>query len=648
MHSETPLISVRGLSRRFPGGETEVTVLRDIDLDIHAGEMVAIIGQSGSGKSTLMNILGCLDRPSGGQYLIDGKNTATMSSSERAALRREHIGFIFQRYHLLSDLKARENVAMPAVYAGMDADARLQRADALLTRLGLSERTKYRPGQLSGGQQQRVSIARALMNGGRIIFADEPTGALDSESGQEVMTILRELHREGHTVILVTHDPQIAASADRIIEIKDGRIIGDTRKRERNPDAPQPAIPNHGRDLLGLGRLASAFAMAVKAIFGHKLRAFLTMLGIIIGIASVVSMVALGQGSQQSVLENISDLGASTINIFPGTFGDRRSFRIRTLTAKDAEVLARQSFVAAATPVIESGATLRIGNRDLTAQIQGVGQQYFQVQNLPIASGRNFSQLDIDNAAALALIDTRNAQELFGQENPLGKIILLNNMPAQIIGTIDTSKQNQFAAGNSVNVWMPYSAVGSRLQGRSRVSNLLVRIHDDIDSTIAEDAITRILTRRHGAKDFTLFNNDSIRKTITQTVQTLSLLISAIALISLVVGGIGVMNIMLVSVTERTQEIGIRMAVGARQGDIMRQFLIEAVLLCLIGGLLGIALAFGLGQLLKILNAPFTMIYSTTSIIAAFACSTAIGILFGYLPARRAARLDPVEALTSD
>ena len=648
MHSETPLISVRGLSRRFPGGETEVTVLRDIDLDIHAGEMVAIIGQSGSGKSTLMNILGCLDRPSGGQYLIDGKNTATMSGSERAALRREHIGFIFQRYHLLSDLKARENVAMPAVYAGMDADARLQRADALLTRLGLSERTKYRPGQLSGGQQQRVSIARALMNGGRIIFADEPTGALDSESGKEVMTILRELHREGHTVILVTHDPQIAASADRIIEIKDGRIIGDTRKRERNPDAPQPAIPNHGRDLLGLGRLASAFAMAVKAIFGHKLRAFLTMLGIIIGIASVVSMVALGQGSQQSVLENISDLGASTINIFPGTFGDRRSFRIRTLTAKDAEVLARQSFVAAATPVIESGATLRIGNRDLTAQIQGVGQQYFQVQNLPIASGRNFSQLDIDNAAALALIDTRNARELFGQENPLGKIILLNNMPAQIIGTIDTSKQNQFAAGNSVNVWMPYSAVGSRLQGRSRVSNLLVRIHDDIDSTIAEDAITRILTRRHGAKDFTLFNNDSIRKTITQTVQTLSLLISAIALISLVVGGIGVMNIMLVSVTERTQEIGIRMAVGARQGDIMRQFLIEAVLLCLIGGLLGIALAFGLGQLLKILNAPFTMIYSTTSIIAAFACSTAIGILFGYLPARRAARLDPVEALTSD
>ena len=648
MTTETPLLSVRGLVKRFPSGEAEVTILHDLHLDIYAGEMVAIIGQSGSGKSTLMNILGCLDRPSAGEYRIDGKNTAKMDSGERARLRREHIGFIFQRYHLLSDLKARDNVAMPAVYAGMDSDARLQRADALLTRLGLADRTKYRPGQLSGGQQQRVSIARALMNGGRIIFADEPTGALDSESGKEVMTILRELHREGHTVILVTHDPTIAQSADRIIELKDGVIIADTRQRARNEDAPVPKIPNHGRDLFGLGRLASAFAMAVKAIFGHKLRAFLTMLGIIIGIASVVSMVALGQGSQQSVLENISDLGSNTINIYPGTFGDRRSFRVRTLTAKDAEVLAQQSFIDSTTPVIESSATLRIDNRDLSAQIQGVNSQYFQVQNIPIVAGRNFNPLDIDNATAVALIAQSSEKNLFGTESAIGKVILLNNMPAQIIGLVDTSKQQQFRSGNTINVWMPYTAVGSRLQGRSRVSNVLVRISDSIDSTIAEDAITRILTRRHGAKDFTLINNDSIRKTITETMQTLSLLISAIALISLVVGGIGVMNIMLVSVTERTQEIGIRMAVGARQGDIMKQFLIEAILLCLLGGVLGIALAFGLGQLLQLAKSPFTMIYSTTSIIAAFVCSTAIGIIFGYLPARRAARLDPVEALTSD
>lgn len=648
MQEATPLLSVRKLSRRFPGGETEVTVLHDIDLDIYAGEMVAIIGQSGSGKSTLMNILGCLDRPSSGEYFIDGKNTAQMGAGERARLRREHIGFIFQRYHLLSDLKARENVAMPAVYAGMDAQARLARADGLLTRLGLAERTKYRPGQLSGGQQQRVSIARALMNGGRIIFADEPTGALDSESGKEVMAILRELHAEGHTVILVTHDPGIAQSADRIIELKDGRIIGDTRKRARNPDAPTPKIPDHGRDFLGLGRLASAFAMAIKAIFGHKLRAFLTMLGIIIGIASVVSMVALGQGTQQMVLDDISGLGTSTINIFPGTFGDRRAFRIRTLTAKDAEVLAQQSFIEAATPVVQSGATLRIDNRDLSAQIQGVGRQYFQVENIPVSAGRNFNRQDIDNANAVALIDESSGQQLFGRDNPLGKVILLNNMPATIIGVVDTSKQQRFGASNSISVWMPYTAVGSRLNARSRVSNLIVRIADGVDSTVVEDAITRILTRRHGAKDFTLFNNDSIRKTITQTTQTLSLLISAIALISLIVGGIGVMNIMLVSVTERTQEIGIRMAVGARQSDIMRQFLIEAVLLCLLGGILGIALAFGLGQALKLANAPFTMIYSTASIIAAFVCSTAIGIIFGYLPARRAARLDPVEALTSD
>lgn len=644
----TPLLSIRNLSKRFPGGETEVTVLHDLDLDIYAGEMVAIVGPSGCGKSTLMNILGCLDRPSDGEYRIDGKNTAHMNASERAALRREHIGFIFQRYHLLSDLKARENVAIPAVYAGVNAETRLARADALLTRLGLAERTQYRPGQLSGGQQQRVSIARALMNGGRIIFADEPTGALDSESGREVMEILRELHREGHTIILVTHDPQIAASADRIVELKDGRIIADTRRISLNEAPPVPPQPKRGRDFLGLGRLASAFHMAVKALFGHKLRAFLTMLGIIIGIASVVSMVALGQGSQEKVLEDISDLGANTIQIYPGTFGDRRSFRIRTLTAEDADVLASQSFIAAATPTVDASATLRLGSRDLSANITGVGAQYFQVQNIPVINGRNFTRQAIANGDAVAIIDEGSARQLFESEDPVGNIILLNNMPAQIIGVVDTSKQQRFTAGNIINVWLPHTAVTSRLQSRNRVSSIIVRIADGVDSTIVEDAITRILIRRHGSKDFTLFNNDSIRETITEVTQALSLLISAIALISLIVGGIGVMNIMLVSVTERTREIGIRMAVGARQSDIMQQFLIEAVLLCLIGGGLGIALAFGLGKALALAQAPFTMIYSTTSIIAAVVCSTAIGILFGYLPARRAARLDPVEALTSD
>lgn len=642
------LIKTRNLQKRYGQGETEVTVLHGLDIEIYAGEMVAIIGQSGSGKSTLMNILGCLDSPSVGDYWIDGTNTKDLSVAERARLRREHIGFIFQRYHLLGDLTARENVAVPAVYAGVEGEQRLARADKLLTRLGLGERRQYKPSQLSGGQQQRVSIARALMNGGKIIFADEPTGALDSESGKEVMAILRELHADGHTVILVTHDPTIAASADRVIELKDGVIISDTAYRARRENPPTPKQPETGHDAFLLKALGNAFMMALRAIMGHKLRAFLTMLGIIIGIASVVSMVALGQGAQQKVLSNISELGSNTIQVFPGTFGDRRSARIRTLTAADASILAEQSFIDSATPIVNNGATLRIGDKSLTTAITGVGVQYFHVQNIPILLGRNLTPKDITENNAVGYVDSNGAKQIFGTENPLGKVILLNNMPLTIIGVVDTSNQSRFSNANSVNVWLPYTSVMSRLLGQRHVNNIILRISDSANSTAAEDAVTRILMRRHGSKDFTLLNNDSIRQTITQTSQTLTLLISAIAVIALIVGGIGVMNIMLVSVTERTQEIGIRMAVGARQSDIMRQFLIEAVLLCLIGGVIGIALSFVLGTVVSSVSSDFRFVYSSTSIIVAFLCATGIGVLFGYLPAKNAAKLDPVEALLGE
>lgn len=642
------LIKTQNLIKRYGNGETEVTVLHGLDIEIHAGEMIAIIGQSGSGKSTLMNILGCLDRPSEGDYWLEGENTKQLSIRARARLRREHIGFIFQRYHLLNDLTARENVAIPAVYAGVNKTQRLARADALLNRLGLGERCSYKPTQLSGGQQQRVSIARALMNGGKIIFADEPTGALDSESGREVMRILRELHSEGHTVILVTHDPIIAASADRVIELKDGRIINDSRKHERDMKPPQPKAFARGRDLFAIKALSSAFAMAVRAIMGHKLRAFLTMLGIIIGIASVVSMVALGQGSQQQVLSSISDLGSNTIEVFPGHFGDRHAKRIRTLTSDDAQILAQQSFIDSATPSVSSFEILRINDKEINASITGIGEQYFQVQNIPIVQGRGLVHSDIEQHKSVGYLDTKGAQQLFGKKNPLGQVVLINNMPLTIIGIIDLSNQNRFSNSNSLGVWAPYTSVMSRLLGQTYVSNIILRISDSVDSAVAEDAVKRILIHRHGGEDFTLFNNDSLRQTITETMQALSLLISAIAVISLIVGGIGVMNIMLVSVTERTQEIGIRMAVGARQSDIMRQFLIEAILLCLIGGIIGIGLAFGLGKIITLSYSDFSMIYSTQSIILAFACATGIGILFGYLPAKNAAKLDPVQALSGE
>ena len=651
-----PLIRIKNLYRRFKSGEGEVTILNDLNLEIEAGEMVAIIGQSGSGKSTLMNILGCLDRPSAGEYYINGKNATDLSPQERAALRREYIGFIFQRYHLLADLKAWENVAIPAIYAGTDGEAREKRAKALLTRLGLGERTEHKPGQLSGGQQQRVSIARALMNGGQIIFADEPTGALDSHSGEEVMKILGELHAEGHTIILVTHDRHIAEHADRVIEIKDGQIIADHRQQhEETASSTADTAPTGKKTAFGAaGRFTSAIHMAWRAILGHKLRAFLTMLGIIIGIASVVSVVALGQGAQQQVLSQISDLGSNTIEIFPGRFGDRRAGRIRTLVPADAAILAQQSFIDSATPTVNASPTIRHGNKDYTGNLTGVGDQYFQVQNIPITAGRNFSARDIDDYAALAILDKKGAETLYNSTatdnyaGALGQVLLLNNVPVRIIGIADTDKQNRFGGSNSINVYMPYTSAMNRLLGRNNVSGITLRISDNADPVAAEDAITRILTRRHGSQDFSLFNSDSLRKAITGSTQVFTLLISAIAAIALVVGGIGVMNIMLVSVTERTQEIGIRMAVGARQSDILMQFLIEALMLCLLGGALGIALAYGIGWLFNQSGAEIRLIYSTSSVIAAVICSSSIGILFGYLPARNAARLDPVEALSRE
>ncbi|XEU66291.1 MacB family efflux pump subunit [Tistrella mobilis] len=642
-----PLLRVRGLRREFPAGDRMVAVLQDVDLDIEAGEMVAIIGASGSGKSTLMNILGCLDRPSAGSYRIAGRDTRELEPDELAELRREHFGFIFQRYHLLSTLTAVENVEIPAVYAGGDRRSRRERALDLLGRLGLGDRTGHRPSQLSGGQQQRVSVARALMNGGRVILADEPTGALDSRSGEEMLKLLGELHQQGHTIIIVTHDAKVAAIADRIIEISDGRIIADRRKEDAGAPTGDRLAPAGRRGGFGIARHLEAFRMALRAMVAHRLRTFLTMLGIIIGIASVVSVVALGEGSQQEILKSISSIGTNTIDVMPGeSFGDMRAGRVRTLLPSDAEALASQPYVDSVTPQVSSSATLRYGNVSLTASISGVGPQFFRVRGYTMADGQIFNDTSVERRAQEAVIDTKTRDEVFKHGvDPIGEVIFLGTVPVRVIGVANT-QDSAFGSSDALNVWIPYTTAMNRVLGQNYLQRITVRVSDEVASDVAERNIQALLTRRHGVQDFFMMNTDTIRQTIESTTQTMTLLVSMIALISLIVGGIGVMNIMLVSVTERTREIGVRMAVGARQGDILRQFLIEAVLVCLLGGALGVGLAFGIGALLE--QNGVAMIYSGTSIIAAFACSTLIGIVFGFLPARSAARLDPVEALARE
>ena len=642
------LIECKNINRYFGSGENRVHILKDISLSIEKGDFVAIIGQSGSGKSTLMNILGCLDTAGSGSYRIDGIETAKMQPDELAALRRERFGFIFQRYNLLSSLTTRDNVALPAVYMGMGGKERSVWADKLLQDLGLASKEGNKPGELSGGQQQRVSIARALMNGGEIIFADEPTGALDTASGKNVMEIIRRLHKAGHTVIMVTHDPGIAANANRVIEIRDGEIISDTSKNPEIPASNVGRIQEKASWSFYYDQFVEAFRMSVQAVLAHKMRSLLTMLGIIIGIASVVSVVALGNGSQKKILEDISSMGTNTISIFPGRgFGDRRSGKIKTLTIDDAKIIAKQSYVASATPMTSSGGTLTYRNTDLTASLYGVGEQYFDVRGLKLETGRLFDENDVKEDAQVVVIDQNVKDKLFADSDPLGKTILFRKRPLTVIGVM---KKDENAFGNSdvLMLWSPYTTVMHQITGEGHTNSITVKIKDNANTQVAEKGLTELLKARHGTEDFFMNNSDSIRQMVESTTGTMKLLISSIALISLVVGGIGVMNIMLVSVTERTKEIGIRMAIGARRGNILQQFLIEAVLICIIGGLVGVGLSAAVSLVFNHFVTDFPMDISAASVAGAVACSTGIGIAFGFMPANKAAKLNPIDALAQD
>ncbi|EGF10828.1 ABC superfamily ATP binding cassette transporter, ABC/membrane protein [Neisseria bacilliformis ATCC BAA-1200] len=643
------LIECKNINRYFGSGENRVHVLKNVSLSIEKGDFVAIIGQSGSGKSTLMNILGCLDTATSGSYQIDGIETSKMNPDELAGLRRERFGFIFQRYNLLGSLTARDNVALPAVYMGAAHKERSERAEKLLHDLGLQSKENNKPNELSGGQQQRVSIARALMNGGEIIFADEPTGALDTASGKNVMEIIHKLHEDGHTVIMVTHDPGIAANANRVIEIRDGEIISDTVK---NPDIPPSSVERVKENAswsFYYDQFMEAFKMSVQAITAHKMRSLLTMLGIIIGIASVVSVVALGNGSQQKILEDINSMGTNTVSIFPGRgFGDRRSGRIKTLTIADAQAIAKQGYVASVTPQTSSSGTLTYRNTDLTAMLYGVGDQYFDVRGLKLASGRLFDEDDIKQDAQVAVVDDNVKTKLFGDGvDPLGKTILFKKRPLTVIGVLQ-KEENNFGSSDSLMVWSPYTTVMHQITGETYASSITVKIKDDVSSQVAEKSLTELLKARHGTEDFFMNNSDSIKQMVEKTTGTMTLLISSIAVISLVVGGIGVMNIMLVSVTERTKEIGVRMAIGARRSNILQQFLIEAVLICLIGGLIGVGISLAIGVLFNQFVTDFPMTFSTLSIVGAVVCSTAIGVAFGFMPANRASKLNPIDALAQD
>ncbi len=644
-----PIIELRGVTKTYFNGDLATQVLHGVDLKIYPGEFVAIMGASGSGKSTMMNILGCLDRPTTGQYLFKGRDVSDFDRDELSDLRRESFGFVFQSYNLISANTAAENVEIPAMYAGVQLQDRHVRSKELLTRLGLSDRVHFRPKQLSGGQQQRVSISRALMNGGEIILADEPTGALDSKSGVEVMKLLDELSAQGHTVILITHALEVAEHARRVIEIRDGNIVADPGPR---PPANPPAVHSWTARRGRMSAFAEGYESAkgaVRALRTNMLRSFLTLLGIVIGVGSVITMLAIGDGAKKQVVDAISSFGANLLNVNAGSGGNNRGSDRGTgsLTLEDAAALKSVPNVLGAIPYQESNATFRYQDRDMRAQVIGTSPEFTEVRKWPVAQGAFFEKEDDDAYAPVAVIGRTVADTLFPGEDPIGKYILMNTLSFQVIGVLARKGANSNGQDQDEVVVVPYKAAALRVTGQRYVSRIQVAA-DDVKKILATQVdIENVLAERHGQVDFRVFNMGAMLDQRVEQERTMTILLGSIAAISLLVGGIGVMNIMLVSVTERTREIGIRMATGARTRNIMQQFLIEALVVSLIGGVLGVFVGIGAAWLVEVFTER-AIHYTLFPVLLAFCSAFSIGLIFGWLPARKAAYLDPVVALQSE
>jgi len=642
------ILELSGIEKHYQNGDTTVRALDGVSLNIHRGEFVAIMGQSGSGKSTLMNILGCLDRPTAGSYKVLGREAANLEPDELASLRRETFGFVFQKYNLLATATAGENVEIPSVYAGLPKRKRAERAASLLARLGLGERTAHRPSELSGGQQQRGAIARALVNDPPVILADEPTGALDTKSGEEVLALLKQLHGEGRTIILITHAENVAKHAGRIVRIEDGRILEDTGSFSDETTESTAANTRSFESAVGLmASVQEALVTAWRSLHVNIFRTMLTLLGIIIGVAAVVAMLAVGEGSRQKVLDRISSFGTNLMLIRPGAAGIRNAGDIATLVPADAAAIKALPNIETALAERSSRLTARYGNLDYQTSAQGTGEDFPSARDWPVAEGQFFNADDMKQYAAVVVLGRTVARTLFPDgDSPVGKYILMRSVPFVVIGVMTEKGASPNGSDQDDVVFVPISTGLVRLFGKNYLSSITIKVKDATDIEATQARVEALLRSRHNAEDFSVRNMASFLQAAMETQDTFTLLLGTVAAISLLVGGIGVMNIMLVSVVERTREIGIRMATGARMRDIMLQFNIEAAVVCAAGGFLGILVGVIAGMVLR--YSGMTVVFSVTPAALAFACASATGLAFGYLPARKAALLDPVVALASE
>ena len=653
-----PLISLRKVSRSFQTGDAEVGALREVTLDIHAGEFVAVMGPSGSGKTTLMNIIGCLDRTSSGDYYYQGRPTHKASSDERARLRREVFGFVFQSYNLLPRTSAKENVEIPAIYAGLRKRIRLARATELLSELGLSNRFDHHPTELSGGEQQRVAIARALMNGGEVVLADEPTGSLDSRSGKEIMEQLRALSARGRTVIVVTHDPGVARYAKRRIELLDGRVVGDERVPPKSRDpattaetrwfgSGAPPQPPGARMLTPVLSLRESVRTAFRGLKGNKFRTALTLLGIVIGVLSVTAMLGVAEGMRRSILETFSALGGAnlTVRSLPG-----QAEHGNPLTLEDAEAIRQQVpnliYVA---PKMTGGGRLTLGGEEEFAIYVATTASAMEESGQELAQGVLFTDRQNKDYEAVVVLGGMLAGRLFGENaDPVGEYLIMQGAPYQVIGILRRGEGWRQNFGREARTaYVPLMTGAARLFNRDNLDEIEILVADRDQAKATEGAIHALLSQRHGAADFQSANQAEILEAQNTAANIMQFVFGAIGGISLIVAGIGVMNIMLAAVAERTREIGIRKAAGARQRDILLQFVAEAVVVCGLGGGVGLLLALLLGEAFNSLEMEVSAVWTAPILLVGFACATLTGLVFGYAPARRAARLDPVAALAA-
>ena len=646
-----PLIRLRNVSRRYRTGGTEVGALDGVTLDIHAGEFVAIMGPSGSGKTTLMNIIGCLDRPTSGEYYYQGSAVHASRPDQRARLRREIFGFVFQNYNLLGMATARENVEVPAIYAGTRKRDRLTRATALLSRLGLGQRIGHQPSELSGGEQQRVAIARALMNGGQVVLADEPTGSLDSRTGKEILHQLEALADQGRTVIVVTHDPTVAAHARRRINLLDGRLVEDTGAVRvavlRTQAGPIDTAPGGKAGVRALTlALQESSRTAIRALRGNKFRTALTLLGIIIGVLSVTAMLGVAEGVRRELMQNFSELGGARLSISPSS---NQNEQTAALTLQDGDAIREQvANLVSVAPQMRGGGGIVVGSKEDFVSLTATTSRAMAEGNSKLAQGVFFSEQQDENYEPVVVLGANLANNLFAPEaDPVGAYVQINGAPYQVIGVLQRG-EGRFAAFDfwSRNAYVPLMTGAVRLFNRENLTSLDILVTETKHVETAQEEISDLLTRRHGSRDFEIQNQAELIEAENDAANILGLLFGAIGGISLIVAGIGVMNIMLATVAERTREIGVRKATGARQRDILMQFVCEAVVVAGLGGLVGLLLAVGLGALISSLT-PVQVMFTPLILIIGLSCATLTGLVFGFAPARRAARLDPVVALAA-